>query len=223
MDSKLIEMKKKAAELIKLLLENKYSVKDVLKQWPDSKEDGTLNKAFRMVSFFNANYQSIEKNKEYLIRSLTGLKKMALKLDQEKERTPIEKPFSFYEKISKPLSDVDDVIFSFAKKIKATVLKDYRENIARLICWRDKRVVKYISIWFLIDPFVDDTNEYEYLVTANAYKSLPFFIRQDRFDVNVRSDKRVGTLKSPIQKDYLENLLNKAYDTLKPITRDMLK
>lgn len=135
----------------------------------------------------------------------------------------LEKPFSFYEKISKPLYEVDDAIASFAQKIKATVLKDYRDNIARVICWREKRVVKYISIWFSIEPLVDDTNEYEYLVTANAYKILPPFIRQDRFDVNVRSDKIVGTLKSPIQKDSLENLLNKAYDTLRPITRDMLK
>jgi len=228
-EHELIDVRKIVAELLQSVLDRKLSPEEARNRWPDPEGDMDLYKGLNILTNFEIAYNLRTKNLKNYEWQNEKLKKVILYFRQEKPNSLENRTFVWFEKLDKPLREVDDVITtSFAAKINGHVVSNWRDYcVNRIIYWRDRRVLKFIKIEAFYDEF--DNHIIPYIVDAAATRlllpSLGFgFFSCLPFDYGLQDYvKGIGILESPIDREKLLEYLNEAYQILKPITRTELK
>jgi hypothetical protein len=222
MEERMNDMKR-AAELLQRVVDGDLSPEEAKAQWPKYHKDFMLDLAKDRLDWFEVDAELRTRNREFSTWQISGFKRTISYLTETETKQVAGEPYSLRETLETPLHEIDTSIVSFAKSVGAFVLSDYRDDVNRIIWWRERRVVKYISI--SSTEYSEDCGKIYYYVAVCAYRiSIPLVhFWNAYFQLQGDFRKSVGIIKAPIDPRRLQVLLREAYALLKSITRTDLK
>jgi hypothetical protein len=146
-------------------------------------------------------------------RQLKKIKRLCSILSGEEEIIWQKGAFIWFERVEKPMIEIEDILLSFAKKASGTLIKNYRDNLLRVIAWKNNSYVPVVVINEIYDQL--DEKVIPYVLSVKLFdRHKGFWGRSVRYDTQGVFEKDLAVFETPINREGFVKILNQACEVL---------
>lgn len=189
----------------------------VRSKWVEVETDDPCIREGRMIfEHFILSMQFKDVNPACYERQLKKIKRFRSILSGEEKIIWQKGASIWFERVEKPMIEVEDILLSFAKKVSGGLIKNYRDNLLRVIAWKNNLYVPVVIINEIYDQL--DEEVIPYVLSVNLFDRRGRFFRRSirsiRYDTQGVFEKNLAVFETPIDRKFLAKTLDNARDVL---------